>query len=257
MIYIVGNDKRMNYVYQYMLAKGKDALYSPQSELVCTDRDIILVTPPKAEADKLEEIISSNKVRAVYTGVSDAGLSELCDKNGIQIIYYLKSPSVVYENAVLTANGIIKLTKEEHDIDNLSGKNCLVLGYGNCGKALAEALLMEKAEVTVSVRREELEGEIKSKGYEYLPLNSLCEGIGCGDFSYIYNTIPAPVIGKDVIDCMKYMLNIYDLASKPGGTDFSYCIKKGINAKLILGIPGMYYPKEAGIIIASYILETL
>jgi len=46
---------------------------------------------------------------------------------------------------------------------------------------------------------------------------------------------------------------IIDIASAPGGCDYTYCKKKGIHAKLCPGLPGQYAPKTSGEILAKAI----
>ncbi|MCX8046818.1 MAG: dipicolinate synthase subunit A, partial [Anoxybacillus gonensis] len=50
---------------------------------------------------------------------------------------------------------------------------------------------------------------------------------------------------------------IIDLASKPGGTDFRYAEKRGIQALLAPGLPGIVAPKTAGQIVANVLAQLL
>ncbi|MFR5969905.1 MAG: hypothetical protein ACLUGF_02180 [Clostridium sp.] len=50
---------------------------------------------------------------------------------------------------------------------------------------------------------------------------------------------------------------IIDIASRPGGTDFSYCQESSIFAKLCLGLPGIYAPKSSAGILMEVIKKTI
>ena len=73
----------------------------------------------------------------------------------------------------------------------------------------------------------------------------------------IFNTVPAPVISRQVLDELAPETLIIDLASEPGGTDFDYASKLGITVVHALGIPGKFAPRTAGEILKSTILSML
>lgn len=61
-------------------------------------------------------------------------------------------------------------------------------------------------------------------------------------FDFIFNTAPQKSLVDDILCRLKKNATIIDIASAPGGTDFDYCKKYGICAKLCPGIPGHYAP---------------
>lgn len=64
-------------------------------------------------------------------------------------------------------------------------------------------------------------------------------------FSYIFNTVPAPVLGAQRLSYIRQDAVLIDIASAPGGIDYAYCAQKGMNAKLCGGLPAKYAPKSA------------
>ena len=60
----------------------------------------------------------------------------------------------------------------------------------------------------------------------------------------LVNTVPAPVVTGAIIRELPRDAYIFDIASKPGGTDFACARECGIRADLALGLPGKYAPKE-------------
>lgn len=167
---------------------------------------------------------------------------------------YMKIDDIAIKNAVATAEGTIAEAIIESD-RNLFQSNCLVLGFGKCGKALAERLYQFGAHVTVAVRRNEQQLEIESNHLQFLELDKLEKNIM--QFDFIFNTIPAPVLQENHIQLIKRDCLIIDIASKPGGTDFEACEKRGIKAILSLGIPGRYAPRSSAEILVKSMAHLL
>lgn len=66
-----------------------------------------------------------------------------------------------------------------------------------------------------------------------------------GRFTYIFNTIPAPVLHAQRLAWIRQDAVLIDIASVPGGLDYAYCAQKGLNARLCGGLPAKYAPKSA------------
>ena len=71
----------------------------------------------------------------------------------------------------------------------------------------------------------------------------------------MFNTAPQKSLVDDILCRLKKNATIIDIASAPGGTDFDYCKKYGICAKLCPGIPGHYAPDTAARIIFNEIVN--
>ena len=78
-----------------------------------------------------------------------------------------------------------------------------------------------------------------------------------GPFQLIFNTIPAPVFGKKALAALPKEAVLLDLASAPGGVDFTAAKRLGIDARLLPGLPGKYSPAAAGAIAAKAVLFSL
>lgn len=155
---------------------------------------------------------------------------------------FMEMEEVVLKNAVATAEGTIAEAISLSD-KNISDSNCLLLGFGRCGKTLATRLAGMKGNVTVAVRRQEQRNLAKEYGFETLPLRNLESRVQ--NFDFIFNTIPAKVLREEHIRNMSRDAVIIDIASKPGGTDFAACERYQILAVLALGLPGKYSPKTS------------
>ena len=77
-----------------------------------------------------------------------------------------------------------------------------------------------------------------------------------GDFSLIYNTVPALIIDEKTAEKMNSRAVYIELASKPG-IDTTLCREYGINFVNGGGLPSKTAPKTAGKIIADSIKQIL
>lgn len=244
---IIGNDNRMDYVAEELYSLGCEVSRDLNKLSAGTN---LIISPPVTEEYYVFLQPYASKINRIYGGCITSSFKEKLDQEfeEIQVIDYLSFENVIYENAKLTAQGIIK--------EAISHKACLensqilVTGYGYCGKAIAIALRELNANITVAVRDHKCKNEILEEGFDYMDMKNL-DNKNLSNFDYVFNTVPAMIFYKEVLDNLKNTVMIFDIASKPGGVDFDYCLQKGIFALLSLGIPGKEYPKEAGALIGT------
>ena len=120
---------------------------------------------------------------------------------------------------------------------------------------MAAKLSQWRASVTIMERKEKKRARAKSYGYRACSFDAPKDTMSKYDF--IFNTVPAPVLTKERLQGVKPEVCIIDIASRPGGTDFSYCQKSSIFAKLCLGLPGIYAPKSSAGILMEVIKKTI
>jgi dipicolinate synthase subunit A len=131
----------------------------------------------------------------------------------------------------------------------------IILGLGRCGISLARVFHAIGAKVKVGVRKTEHMARVIEMGIEPFHLNQLEEAVQNVDVCI--NTIPHLIITPNVIAQMPLHTTIIDIASKPGGTDFRFAERRGINALLAPGLPGIVAPKTAGKILAKVLVQLL
>lgn len=191
--------------------------------------------------------------QTVFGGVLKPDLIRQMHEKDITVYDFMKIKGVAELNAVATAEGSIAEAIFAMP-GNLENSKCLVLGYGICGKVIAEKLKPLSEEVTVMARREEVREEAKKNGLKVLPmfteLNTLTD-----NYQLIINTIPSVVLNRKSLNMISKDAVIIDIASNPGGTDFEAAKELGIAAKLCLGIPGKYAPKRSGEILAEIVIR--
>ncbi len=191
------------------------------------------------------------KGQQLFAGKIPETLINKIKEKGVICHDFMKMEQVEEENSLATAEGALA-EAITLSVNNLHTGNCLILGYGKCGKAIANLLKGWQIPTTVAVRREEARAEAESQGFHGVLLEQLTERIG--SMTFIFNTIPAMVLKGELLDRLEKDAVIVDIASAPGGTDFETCERLGIKAVLSLGIPGRYSPKTSADILLRAML---
>ena len=172
---------------------------------------------------------------------------------GLTIDDYFSREELAIQNAIPTAEGALQLAMEELPI-TLSGSHCLVTGYGRVAKVLAHALKAVGANVTVAVRKCEAAAWAQVDGCETVDIRRLAKA---GDFDVVFNTVPTLLFTAEVLKGMNRDTLLIDLASRPGGVDFSAAADLQIKTIWALSLPGRVAPKTAGIILKNTILNMI
>ena len=252
-------DRRHRYLGEFLIDSGYHVILaetSPELDLAAAsisefENKLLVLLPVPASSVLLRRLKESLTPQHIVLGGNiPKDFTAFCDERKIAYIDYFKNPAIAIENAVATAEGAICeaiLTSEY----NLHQSEALVIGFGKCGEILADKLEGLKCNVTVSTRDAIAKARAKAYGYHLLSDSSYQQ------FDLLFNTAPAPVLGRSIIDQLKPDAVIIDIASAPGGTDFNYCAEKGIAAKHCPGIPGRYSPKTSAKILFDHIQEKL
>ncbi len=264
-ILIIGGDARQKYLYYEIMNNGfhvssydvpdiKDC--SNLNEALQKNNIFILPIPftkngknvySPSKDISIDFLLSVIKpFSTIYGGCFTSDFKNKCQGNNISACDFMDNNSFELKNAIATAEGAIAEAIINSSI-NLHMANCLVLGYGKCGKSIASRLRALNCNVCVCVRRHEQMALAFESGYHYMDITSLAREIR--HYDYIFNTIPALVLTRNVLCNAKSEVTIIDIASKPGGTDFDACSHLGLNAHLCLSIPGKYAPKASSKII--------
>jgi len=274
---IFGGDKRQVYMALTLLAKGYSVftykLYeqidhnnhtalNSLEELIKKCR--VLIGPIPFTKDNIIKISSDtqansngntivhflNKEHILIGGVIPKDIRSSCEEKGIFYFDLMDSDKIAIMNAIATAEGTIMEAIRSSNI-NLHNSNCLVLGYGRCGKVLASKLKGLDANVTVAARNKDALAYAHAMGFSAVHLKDIKSFLPY--FHFIFNTIPALILDEDCLKNVSEDVVIIDIASAPGGVDFEYAINHGINAKLCLGIPGKIAPKTSADILVNEI----
>lgn len=174
-----------------------------------------------------------------------------CMKN---VYDYFEREELSVANAIPTAEGAIEIALSE-TAHTLFGSRCLVIGYGRCGKILADRLKALGCRVSVSARKHSDFAWIDAFGFDVLDSRNLNGKLS--EFDVIFNTVPTMLLDDTLLGQIEKDTLIIDLASKPGGVDFSLAKKLGLRVIWALSLPGKCAPISSGKIIKTTVINML
>lgn len=207
----------------------------------CTSDGISISSPlQKAGIPIDDRLISAMNGKKVFAGMTERLSADIAEK--LTPIDYGKREDFLIRNAKATAECAVSVAVNEYP-RSLFSSSCIVIGFGRIGKFLTQLLLSFGSRVTVCARRSEHEASAKCIGADYCDIKLLSETID--NQNIIFNTVPAPVIGRDVLERIRQDSLIIDLASGKGGTDFEAADKMKIRTIHALSLPGKYSPDGA------------
>lgn len=254
-IAIIGTDKRLVHL-QEALENLLDARLFPtmtwslelQEQLDQLQPEILFLPIQQMTAEIPFQFPDS--CETLFVGKTYKEIEGELNKAGRQIHFYLEDEEWIWDNANLTAEGFIHYfyINEKQAIYN---KEFIITGYGRVGKRLAHALHHLGAKVIISVRSEHQLYEAKSYGYSFETLDHLLEERAQKE-TYLINTIPSKWL--TVSQTQEYKA-VFDLASQPGCLIDAETIPP--NYHLTTSLPGMYFPQDAGQLIARAVLKQL
>ncbi|MFJ6411983.1 dipicolinic acid synthetase subunit A [Terribacillus saccharophilus] len=228
---------------------------------------VILPIPGVGSNGQIETVFSDKNIQlteswidrlpkdcVIFTGITNDYLTELFEKRNLRLVSLFDRDDVAIYNSIPTAEGAI-MTAIKHTDFTIHGSNVVVLGFGRVGKSVASKFNALGAIVQVGSIHDADIARISEMGMRAFFLDRLPEKVK--DTDILINTIPALVVKRAIIEQLPVQTLIIDLASKPGGVDFDYAKKRGIEAIHALSLPGIVAPKTAGNILSVVIKQIL
>lgn len=274
---IIGGDSRQKYLIQLLVSDGfkvkvfgiddvkENSKVKKESlnDLIKHSDYVVLPTPLSKDKMSIYAPYSENKIcmdenffkTCAKSVVFCAGKSKLMDQygpflNDTKVFDYISSKTFAIENALPTAEGAISIAINEFD-GVLSKARCLIVGFGNIGKVLAEKLKAWGSDVTVSARKDFDFAWIDTLGYRSYHTNLLA-----GKYDIVFNTVPHLVLDEKFLRGCSDTL-IIDLASQPGGVDYYFAEQVGVKCIHALALPGKVAPAYAGEIVKKSIYQLI
>lgn len=264
---ILGGDIRYKFLYEIFLQEDytiyayknsyiKDSIQSLDEFL--SKINILIAPIPFLNDNKfinIDEFIKKLKfynIKKVFAGAIEQSILKKLEENNINTIDFFKDNCVAILNAIPTAEGAIQ-TAMENSFKTIFNSKSLVLGYGRCGKILANMLKGIGANVDVSYRKKEDLSYIKSYGLTPINLFKIKDKIR--KYEFIFNTIPYKILNKELLNNVNKNVVIIDLASAPGGIDYNYARDINIKAIYCPNLPGRVAPYTAANILKDKIIE--
>ncbi|MHB1154170.1 MAG: dipicolinate synthase subunit DpsA [Eubacteriales bacterium] len=220
--------------------------------LPCTN-DGIRVNCPAGCDIRLADVFGLLTPSQIATGGRlNENIHKLAESAGVKIYDYYEREELAVGNSVPTVEGAVAIAMAELPI-TLHGSRALIYGYGRIGKVLAKTLIALGAEVTVAARKLEDFAWIKVNGCHTQNIYELpvCKP------DVVFNTVPAPVLGREALTALEPGTLIIELASKPGGVDMKAAEEMGHRVIWALSLPGRVAPVTSGKIIADCLIAIL
>ena len=220
--------------------------------LPCTkdETHIYGTAAPAVQIDRLAALFRPDQL--VLGGMLTASVRARLQRGGCKVYDYYRREEITVRNVVPTVQGILKILLQEIDY-TVHGSRCAVCGYGRVGRMTARVLQALGAKVTVCARSAAARAQAETDGCAACAFSRLPAEASAFDF--IINTVPAPVIGADVLRALKPDCLILDVASAPYGTDFAAAGRFGVRALQCASLPGKAAPKTAGEILAQGVIH--
>ena len=174
--------------------------------------------------------------------------------SGVRLHPYGERDDYALLNAVPTAEGAVAEACRMAG-RTVWGQRALVTGCGRCAQVLLVRLLAWGAEVVCAARRPGARALAQALGARPIEMEAIpAEARRC---QFLFNTVPAPVVGRAALAALAPGAVVADIASVPGGTDFRAAEELGVQARLLPGIPGRLFPVTAGRILADVVVAVL
>ncbi len=254
----LGGDERRKYIADRLNESGIYTELTAQSEDLTGFDGIILPLPVSADRKNINGTDISlsefcekvDESKTIFAGKADENSKNILLSRGITFFDYYLRPEFASKNSIPTAQGVLQFLLNNTDA-TLNNLNIVVIGYGNCGKALCRLFKSTGADV-VSVSRKYISiADAESEGIKAVQVKDITKILPFADV--VINTVPATILKRQVIDSIKDEALILDISSFPYGFDYSYAEKCGRKIHLLPSLPGKYFPRTAGSIIADTI----
>lgn len=252
-VYAVGFDNPSDFSpeVRYRAAPGEverrpDYLVLP---MPVTKNGVTVFTPLNRENLLLSQVLDlCGRETLVLGGKLDEKTVLACEKRGLALADYLEREEFAVLNAIPTAEGAVQIAMKELPV-TLSGQRVLITGYGRVAKLCHRAFAALGSQVTVAARSCKDLAWAQAYGAHTVPLSFLNRVLP--KFQVVVNTVPARVFGEEQLMLLDAGTLIIDLASAPGGVDYSAAAGLGIKAIPALSLPGKVAPVTAAEAIAG------
>jgi len=178
------------------------ALFAPQcDQRIIPDRDMLAAMRKNAH---------------IILGWADAKLKAHCEALGITLHEYEWDEDLMLLRGPAIVEGMLKVLIENTDITIHKSRVCLV-GQGTIGSLVTHTLLALGARVHVAARNAVQRAAAYAAGAESHELTELAQVLP--DTDIVIASVPARVLGRDLLETLPKHALLVDLAAPPGGID--------------------------------------
>lgn len=199
---------------------------------------------------KLFEQLTPNTL--VCGGRLDSAADAYARRAGVKLVDYYLREEFCIANTAPTAEGAVAIAMNELPV-TLCNSNVIVYGCGRVARTLALTLGALHAKVTVAARKSEDLVWAKINGF----FPHYIYDIPTGHFDAVFNTVPAPVLTREILSAFDEGTLIVELSSRPGGIDMPAASELGMRVVWALSLPGKVAPVSAGRALGDCLLSIL
>lgn len=249
---VVGHDARQRAAAQTLRVAGFRVV---EPEAGAQADYVLLPMSQERVSDEVARVLqTAHPGTLLLAGRPGPAVRRAAQEASLPLVDYFQCPELECLNAVPTAEGCLALLLQLRQC-TIWESDFLVLGYGRIGRAVARRLELLGGHVTVVARSAEQRANARCAGHRAAPLTALAELLPHHDT--VINTIPAMVLPRGMLEHLPPEALIVDLASRPGGTDFTAAAALGLRAEHALALPGKCAPRTAGMLIAQTVMTLL
>lgn len=254
-------DKRQKYIseifqkwgYSVLLCDEKEGSTSFE-ELLLRCGVIVVPTPFALSETRVRQLIFKMKRgQMLFSSKIPQSVSQELERKKVRVFDFLKEEKIAVRNAQIAAEGIVAEAMMKYK-GAIYESNCLVLGYGKCGKAIARRLKALGARVTICTINEEEIRQAKKEGFAVVFFEKLI--FHMKEQQLIFHTIPVPVIAKECFLLCDREVLIFDIVSTRVEEKI-WATEYGIDYQVYPKIPEKYAPKAAAMIFSEYMREKM
>ena len=237
---------RRGYVVERLIPGESDPQLLSQTDF--------LLLPVLVEPALLPLLSQCRRGTVLLCGRVTDELHQLAKRRSFVLHSYLQQEEMALLNAVPTAEAAIELALSQLPI-TLWESRCLLTGFGRCAKPLARLLTAFGAQFTVCARSSKDLALARSFGLTALPLAQMDTLLP--QQQLIFNTVPAPILGKEQLQLLSGDCLLIDLASGAGGIDHPAARSLGLRCLHALALPAKTVPVTAGNILCDTVIQMI
>lgn len=169
----------------------------------------------------------------IVLGAADDGLRDAAAAHGIALVEYEHDRELMLLRVPAVVEGALRIAIEQTEV-TIHASEVVVVGFGTIGGLLARTLRALGADVSVAARNPVQRADAYAIGARPVPLAELPEH--AHRFAMVFAAVPAPVVGREVLERLPAGALVMDLAAPPGGADLELARALGHRAVWARGL---------------------
>lgn len=192
---------------------GDGSLFAPSaSEPIIPDEALLRELAPRSH---------------VILGAADDRLRRTAEATGVSLLEYETDEELMLLRGPAIVEGLLQEVIANTRV-TIHGSAVATVGHGTIGSLIARTFVLLGARVTVVARSPIQRAAARAAGADAVPLEELADVVGRA--AILISTVPAPVVGREVLAAMTAGALVVDIAAPPGGVDLAAARELGLVA---------------------------